>query len=62
MTAVIEYLTIEEVAEKLRTSVETVRYWRQNGKGPRGFKAGRRVLYAVADVEAWIAEQRQLAS
>jgi excisionase family DNA binding protein len=49
-----EYLTTDDVAELLRTSRETVRYWRHMGKGPRSFKVGRRVLYAKADVEAFV--------
>lgn len=53
-----KYLTTQEVAETLRTSVETVRYWRHVNKGPRSFKVGRRVLYAVEDVEAFIADAR----
>lgn len=53
-----EYLTTEEVALKLRTPLETIRYWRHVGKGPQSFKVGRRVLYAVDDVEAFIAEAR----
>jgi len=48
-----DYLTTEEVAERYRTSPETVRYWRHIGKGPRSFKAGRRVLYDAVDVRAW---------
>jgi excisionase family DNA binding protein len=51
-------LTTEEVADLLRTTASTVRYWRHVGTGPRGFRAGRRVLYAEADIEAWIAQQR----
>lgn len=54
-----KYLTTQEVAETLRTSAETVRYWRHIGKGPRSFKVGRRVLYATEDVERFIAEARQ---
>ncbi len=38
----------------MRTSPETVRYWRHVGKGPASFKLGRKVLYAAADVVAWI--------
>ena len=53
-----EYMTTGEVADKLRTSPETVRFWRHVGKGPRSFKVGRRVLYAAEDVEAFIAEAR----
>jgi excisionase family DNA binding protein len=56
------YLTTAEVAETLRAPVETVRYWRHIGKGPQSFKIGRRVLYAVEDVEAFIAEARQAAA
>ena len=53
-----EYLTTDELAEALRTSVETVRYWRHVGKGPRSFKVGRRVLYDRRDVDAWISKAR----
>lgn len=53
------YLTTTEVAELCRTSPETVRYWRHIGNGPASFKVGRRVLYALEDVEAWIAEARK---
>jgi excisionase family DNA binding protein len=54
-----EYLTTYEVAELLRTSPETVRYWRHIGKGPRSWKAGRRVLYDRRDLEAWIEAARE---
>jgi len=55
-----KYLTTGEVAELLRTPAETIRYWRHAGKGPQSFKVGRRVLYAVEDVEAFITEARQV--
>lgn len=54
-----KYLTTDEVAEMLRTPAETVRYWHHVGKGPKSFKVGRRRLYALEDVEAFIAEARQ---
>lgn len=53
-----KYLTISEVAELVRAPIETVRYWRHVGKGPKSFKVGRRVLYAIEDVEAWIAQAK----
>lgn len=53
-----DYLTTEEVAALLRTTPQTVRYWRHVGKGPQSFKVGRRVLYARVDVEAWVAAAR----
>lgn len=49
-----EYLTSQEVADIVRTSPETIRWFRYVGKGPRSFKVGRRVLYDRADVEQWI--------
>ncbi|HET6877723.1 MAG TPA: helix-turn-helix domain-containing protein [Jatrophihabitans sp.] len=52
------YLTTAEVADVLRTSPETVRYWRHIGTGPKSFKIGRRVLYSVDDLETWIAAAR----
>jgi excisionase family DNA binding protein len=52
------YLTTPEVAEILRTSPETVRYWRHVGTGPASFKVGRKVLYAATDVEAFIRAAR----
>jgi excisionase family DNA binding protein len=54
-----DYLTTSDVATVLRTSPETVRYWRHESKGPKSFKVGRRVLYAREDVEAWIAAARE---
>lgn len=52
------YMTTEEVAGVMRTPIETLRYWRHIGRGPRSFKVGRRVLYAVEDVEAFLDEAR----
>lgn len=51
-------MTTADVATLLRTSTETVRYWRHVGKGPKSFKVGRRVLYAREDVETFIAAAR----
>lgn len=48
-----DLLTTAEVAVMYRTSPETVRYWRHVGKGPKGRKLGRRVLYERAEVEAF---------
>jgi hypothetical protein len=52
-----QYLTTEEVAERYRTVSGTVRYWRYIGKGPKGIKVGRQVLYALDEVERWEREQ-----
>jgi excisionase family DNA binding protein len=55
-----DFVTTEELAERLRTSPSTVRYWRHIGYGPPSFKVGRRVLYNREGVERWINQaQRQ---
>jgi excisionase family DNA binding protein len=56
-----EYLTTDELAELVRTPAETCRYWRSIGKGPESFKIGRRVLYARADVDEWLAAAKATA-
>ena len=48
-------LTTGEVAELLRRSDSTVRYWHMTGFLPHGFKIGRRVMYRASDIESWIA-------
>jgi excisionase family DNA binding protein len=48
------YMTTAEFADLVRTSEGTVRYWRHVGKGPRSFRVGKRVLYDMRDVEAWL--------
>ncbi|MGW7604476.1 helix-turn-helix domain-containing protein [Streptomyces antimycoticus] len=53
-----KYLTTAEVAERYRTSPETVRYWRYAGTGPQCFiKQGRRVLYDAAGLDQYDAEK-----
>ena len=52
-----EYLTSDELALRYRTVPGTVRYWRYLGKGPKGIKVGRRVLYALDEVERWEQEK-----
>jgi hypothetical protein len=47
------YLTNEEAAAFLRLSPRTLEKQRVLGGGPRFRKFGRRVLYAMADLEAW---------
>ena len=51
--------TMPEVSDLLRTPVDTLRYWRSVGIGPKGFKVGRRVVYAASDVSAWVDAQRR---
>lgn len=51
-------LTTAEAAELLHTPVGTLRYWRHQGTGPKGFRLGARlVMYRRSDVLAWLEEQ-----
>ena len=52
-----ELLTISEVAAIVRAPIATMRYWRHLGTGPRSFRLGRRVVYRVGDLQAWIETQ-----
>ena len=47
------YLTNNEAAEFLRLSPRTLEKQRVIGGGPRFRKFGRRVMYAISDLEAW---------
>jgi predicted DNA-binding transcriptional regulator AlpA len=52
-----DLLTLDQFAEMVNTSVNTVRYWRQIDYGPKSARIGRRVMYRRVEVEAWIGEQ-----
>jgi predicted DNA-binding transcriptional regulator AlpA len=50
-------LRLPEVAELTGLPVNTLRFWRHQGTGPKSVKLGRRVVYRECDVVAWIEEQ-----
>ncbi len=56
---VIELLTIEEVADRLRVSVLTVRWLRKEGRFAPAIKVGRRLMWDARDVDAWLKAQRE---
>lgn len=51
------YLSNDEAAAYLTLSPRTLEKQRVIGGGPRFRKLGRRVVYAVADLEAWVGER-----
>lgn len=53
-----ELLTLEEVAQILKASEHTVRWWRQQGTGPDFFKIGKRLYTTVGDLRRFIRAQR----
>lgn len=50
-------LTMPEVAEITRCSIDTLRWYRTRGIGPECGRVGRRVMYRESAVIAWIDEQ-----
>jgi len=57
-----DLLLITEVAQITRRSVDTLRWLRHRGEGPKGHRAGRRIYFRRGDVMAWLAEQERAAS
>ena len=52
-------LSIDEAAARLRVSVCTVRYLRQEGRFAPATRVGRRLFWDEADVEAWLLKQKE---
>ena len=51
-------LSPKQAAERLGRSVSTLARWRMQGTGPRWHRVGKqRVVYDVADLDAWRAQQ-----
>ena len=46
-------LTPRETAQRLRIDHKTLANWRVQGRGPKFVKIGSKVVYRVADVEAF---------
>lgn len=52
-------LTLDEIAEKLRMPVASVRWKRSQGELPFLFRLGRRVVGYESECDAYIAAQRE---
>ncbi len=51
-----QFLAPDEVAALLPgVTRNTLAMWRYEHKGPKYYKLGRKVVYALDDVEAWVA-------
>lgn len=51
-----QLMTMDEVAELTRIPVNTLRFYRHKGTGPKSAKLGGRIMYRRNDVDAWIEE------
>lgn len=56
-----DLLNLEEAAEALHVPVQTLRFWRAQGTGPTFFRMGKRLFTTQADVNAYVAAQREKA-
>ncbi|WP_447925376.1 helix-turn-helix domain-containing protein [Georgenia muralis] len=52
-------LDVHDLAACLRVPVATVYDWRTNGKGPRAYRFGKHLKFAVSDVREWMEKQRE---
>ena len=52
-------LDVTELAAYLGVPVSTLYDWRTRGKGPAAYRFGKHLKFAVSDVRAWVAEQRE---
>lgn len=56
----VAFVTTEEAARYLALSPHSLECYRAKGAGPVFYKFGKAVRYAVADLEAWVAECRHV--
>jgi hypothetical protein len=56
-----DLLTLAEVAAVVRVPINTLRWWRQQGTGPRFFKIGRHLVTTIGELREWIEDQKRAA-
>lgn len=52
-------LDVTELADYLGVPLSTVYDWRSRGLGPRAYRFGNRVKFALSDVQSWMEAQRE---
>ncbi|TFD46889.1 DNA-binding protein [Cryobacterium frigoriphilum] len=52
-------ISIAELSAYLGVPVATIYDWRVHGHGPAAFRFGKHLRFAISDVRAWIAEQKE---
>lgn len=55
-------LNIDELAGYLGVPVSTIYDWRTNGKGPRAYRFGKRIMFGITDIRAWMDTMREPAA
>ena len=49
-----DYLSVDELAEYLQLSKETIYHWRLEGTGPKATKLGKHLRYSRENILAWL--------
>ncbi len=52
-------LSLADAAKYVHTTESNLRWYRYTGEGPASYVIGRRVVYDVVDLDAWLAEQKR---
>ncbi len=55
-------LDVHELASYLGVPVSTVYDWRTRGLGPRAYRFGKHLKFALSDVRIWVEQQRDASS
>jgi excisionase family DNA binding protein len=58
-TGLSELLSVTELSEYLRISVNTIYRWRVQGTGPRAARMGKHLRWRRAEVERWLREREE---
>ncbi len=58
----VEHLNQTDLARRWTISPRTLERWRWLGQGPRFIKVGGRVIYRVAEIEAFEAQQTRIST
>ncbi|MCX4456947.1 helix-turn-helix domain-containing protein [Streptomyces sp. NBC_01340] len=53
------FLNLPKAAEYLGISPNTLYVWRHRRQGPPSFRMGRRVMYRITALDAWVRTQEQ---
>ncbi|WP_329248066.1 helix-turn-helix domain-containing protein [Streptomyces canus] len=53
------FLNLPKAAEYLGISPNTLYVWRHRRQGPPSFRMGRRVMYRITVLDAWVRSQEQ---
>jgi predicted DNA-binding transcriptional regulator AlpA len=53
------FLNLPKAADYLGLSPNTLYVWRHRRQGPSSFRMGRRVMYRVSALDAWVRAQEQ---